>query len=289
VLAALAGEQWVLDVHHTHGMIYEASASKITGIPFDEFVRHKRETGKHHPKRNTLGKFAELASGFGGWIGAWKQFGADEYLTDEEIKRAILAWREASPAIVEMWGGQTRGKFSTARQELFGLEGAAISAIKNPGQAFSYRDVVYQTQGDALYCRVPDGGLLTYHAPRLRKSTRPYAEPWEVEISYEGYNTNPKQGPTGWIRMHTYGGKLFENVVQKIARYFQAKALVRLERAGYRPVLHSHDEGAGEVPKGWGSVEEFERIGSECPHPAYAGWPIRMKGGWRHPRYGKFE
>jgi hypothetical protein len=45
VLAALAGEQWVLDVHHTHGMIYEAQIARMTGIPFEEFVKHRLGTG----------------------------------------------------------------------------------------------------------------------------------------------------------------------------------------------------------------------------------------------------
>ena len=35
VLAALAREQWRLDVFNSHGKIYEMSASKITGMPFE--------------------------------------------------------------------------------------------------------------------------------------------------------------------------------------------------------------------------------------------------------------
>ena len=100
VTAALAGEEWRLEVFRTHGMIYEMSAAKIMSIDFNEFVEHKKRTGHHHPMRQTLGKVAELASGFGGWIGAWERFGADEFLSRDEIKRAILAWRRESPMIV---------------------------------------------------------------------------------------------------------------------------------------------------------------------------------------------
>ncbi|MGB8842703.1 MAG: hypothetical protein WCC64_16715, partial [Aliidongia sp.] len=63
VLAALAGEQWIIDVFNTHGMLYEAQISRMTGVPFDEFVRHKRETGKHHPLRQQ-GKLAVLSGGY---------------------------------------------------------------------------------------------------------------------------------------------------------------------------------------------------------------------------------
>ena len=286
VTAALAGEEWRLEVFRTHGMIYEMSAAKIMGIEFDEFVEHKKRTGHHHPMRQTLGKVAELASGFGGWIGAWERFGADEFLSRDEIKRAILAWRRESPLIVELWGGQTRGFGYDARPELFGLEGAIVSAIQDPGQAYRYRDITYQVRNDVLYCTVPGGGTMAYHKPRLAPSTREYASPWELSISYEGWNSNPLAGPIGWVRMSLYGGKATENVVQKVARAILAHALVNLDRAGYWPILHSHDEPCGEVAEGWGSIEEFEAIMNTLP--AWAkGWPIKARGGWRGKRYRK--
>lgn len=307
VSAAIAGEEWRLEVFRTHGMIYEASAARIAGIPFDDFVKHRLDTGgvatwnngklmgitggKHHPLRKKMGKFAELGSGFGGWIGAWKGFGADEFLSDEEIKEALLAWRRDSPAIVECWGGQKR-EVAPRQYEpcLYGLEGAAIAAVQWRGKAFGYRGITYQMSevDDVLYCRTLSGGYLTYHRPRLEPAKREWAKPWELSLSYEGDNKNPKMGRIGWVRMSLYGGKQFENVIQKEARAIQAHALVKLDRTGYRPVIHSHDEIAGEVRIGWGSVEEFENIASDLP--AFArGWPVRMKGGWRGPRYGKFE
>lgn len=286
VLAMLAGEAWREEVFRTHGKIYEASASMITGVPLEEFFRHKKETGHHHPHRNGIGKFAELASGFQGWVGAWKAFGAGEHMSDEEIKRAILKWREASPAIVEFWGGQFRGRPWEAnyRQEYFGVEGAAVLAVLNPGKVYAYRDVAYQCDpaGAALYCRLPSGRLLTYHRPELRPSDRDAG----YALSYEGYNTNPKNGPVGWIRMDTWGGRLTENIVQAVARDILAHAIVNLERAGYPVVLHIHDEVVAEVLKGWGSIEEFERIlgtlPAWCTH-----WPVKAAGGWRGRRYRK--
>jgi DNA polymerase len=306
VAAGLAGEEWMLDVYRTHGMIYEATASNITGIPFDEYVKHRTDTGgiatykdgvlmaikggKHHPTRQTLGKPGALGSQFGGWIGGWKGFDADKYLNDDQIKEGILAWRAKSPWIVEMWGGQFRGGFGRGPyvEQSYGLEGAAVQAVKNPGTAYSYRDITYQVHGDCLYCRLPSGRFLTYHNPRLTPSTREWNPQWVVELSYMGWNTNPKKGPKGWVRMFTYGGSLFENVVQGVARDIQAGALVRLEKAGYRPVLHTHDEICGEPPVGFGSIEEFERIMCDV-QPWARAWPISAAGGWVGPRYGKFE
>lgn len=279
VLAALSGEEWRMEVFRTHGKIYEMSASKITGIPFAEFEQHKKETGQHHPMRKKVGKVAELASGYQGWIGAWKQFGADEFFSDEEMKKAILAWRDASPKIVEMWGGQIRNWYP----EFYGLEGAAVQAVLSPGTKFSYRGISYIVKGDILYCQLLSGRYLTYHKPRTAPSPRKQDT---VSLSFEGWNTNPKNGAIGWIRMETYGGKLTENVVQATARDILAHAIVNLEKAGYPVVLHVHDEIVAEVSENFGSVSEFERIMSELP-PWASEWPVKANGGWRGKRYAK--
>lgn len=287
VAAVLAGEEWRIEAFRQKQDIYLVSAGRITGRALEEYAAYFAETGHKHPDRADLGKYAELACGFGGYVGGWRGFDKSDRLDDEEVKRIIIAWREASPAIVEMWGGQVRGKpWRPDRYELFGLEGAAIAAIQNPGQCYSYRSISYGMKGDALYCRLPSGRFITYHRPRLTPSTR-----WEgvegiYEITFEGWNTNPKNGPTGWHRLHTFGGRLYENCCQAVARDIMAHAVVNLERAGYPIVLRVHDELVAEVPKGWGSIEEFESIMATLP--AWAeGWPVRAAGGWRGRRYRK--
>lgn len=288
VLAELAGEQWRIDLFKAGGKIYEASGAKVVGISYDEALAYKAQTGNHHPCRKK-GKIAELAGGYQGWIGAYKQFGADEFMTDEEIKQTILAWRAASPMIVKFWGGQyvdNNGMpcpsfFRNARPELTGLEGMAIAAVMYPGQAFAYRGVTYFVHRDVLYCQLLSGRRIAYHRPRLRDDGN-----GGQSLSFEGWNTNPKNGPAGWIRMDTYGGKLTENVVQATARDILVHAIVRLWEAGYATVMHVYDEIVAEVPQGTGSVEELERIMGELPAWA-AGWPVAAHGGWRGYRYRK--
>jgi DNA polymerase len=282
VLAALAGEGWRLEVFRTHGKIYEMSASKITGIPFEEFEKYPIEHNKqHHPMRKKIGKVAELASGFGGGLVGWKAFGAAEHLTDDEISNAVRAWRKASPAIVEIWGGQERNW----KTEYYGLEGMAALAIMTPGQEYTYRGITYLMRQGTLYCRLLSGRYLTYHNAKLSaKPAGHWSKGWE--ISYETWNTNPKYGAIGWIRLSTWGGKLTENVVQATARDILAYAIVNLERAGYPVVLQIHDEIVCEMPTGQGSIEELERIMSTMPEWA-KDWPIRAKGGWRGKRYRK--
>lgn len=286
VAAMLAGEQWRIDVFRGHGKIYEMGASKITGVPFEEMMRHKQETGEHHPSRKTIGKVSELASGFGGWINAWLNFGAGDFMTEDEIKKAILAWRAASPAIVEMWGGQHRKhphqwEFTP---ELYGLEGAAVSALLNPGQIYSYRSIIYGYDPtiECLCCQLPSGRFIYYHKAKLTPHTAKN-KMREYRITYEGcVNENSGQ----WATMVTYGGKLFENVVQATARDILTNAMLNLEKAGYPIVLHVHDEIVAEIPEGTGSIEQFESIMAELP-PWASDWPIKAAGGWRGKRFRK--
>lgn len=285
VLAVLAGEQWRLDAFRNGEQIYLHGASGVTGRSYEWYVQYQQEHGHHHPDRNALGKVAELALGYAGWINAWRQFGGQG--TDEEIRDIILKWRAASPEIVEFWGGQFRGTpWRPDRMEFFGLEGAAVQAVLNPGQEFHARMIGYQVVDDALLCRLPSGRRLTYQQPRVQLASRRQGWIEQYELSYMGWNSNPAMGPMGWHRIQTFGGRLAENVTQAVAYDVMAHAAVQLERRGYPIVLRVHDELAAEVPHGVGTVEEFEAIMCDLP-PWAQGWPIRAAGGWRGKRFRK--
>ena len=73
-----------------------------------------------------------------------------------------------------------------------------------------------------------------------------------------------------------YGGTWIENAVQAVARDLFAAAMPRLEAAGYKIVLHVHDEIVAEVPNGFGSADEFLRIITTAPGWA-DGVPIAAK------------
>ena len=290
VLAALAGEQWILDVFNTHGMYYEAQIARMVGMPLQEMIDHKARTGKHHPLRQQ-GKLAVLSGGYASWINGWKKFGADKYYnSDAEIKAAILSYRDSVPNIVEFWGGQTRNKFKWNEcQELYGLEGAAIMAVQNPGQCYRVGLIQFQMGGDdTLYMILPSGRFIQYHTPRLAPATRPYASPWELALSFYGWNTNPDKGPPEWIQQDLYAGILTQNATGGTARDIFMHGMENADEAGYKTVLHTYDELTCEVPHGFGSVEGLESCMNDLPNYA-RNWPIRAKGGWRGPRFGKWD
>lgn len=299
--SCIAGEQWRIDVFRGHGKMYEMMASLLTGKPLEYYLNYKKEHGKHHEDRQTYGKIPVLSADFGAWVTGWKRFGAEKLGDDETIKRLILKTRDRIPNIVKLWGGQTINKFDRApdgsfapeQQCLHGLEGAAISAVLEPGKAFGYRGIVYQMHEDILYCRPPSGGFIRYHAPRLQRSTRQWAAPWEMELSYEGWNTNQQKGPIGWIRMDLYGGVQTQNSISHMCREIQADTILRLEDHGYPVVMHTHDENVVEVPDSFGSVADYMRLVRILPPWAVCDdgqpWPVKVPDAWECLRYGKWE
>lgn len=297
VAACISGEQWRIDTLRDRIDIYLASASKITGTPLQTYLDYPNlHGGDHHPDRQKVGKVAELALGYGGWVGAWRAFDPDEAgKHDSEIEAVIRAWRAASPQIVAHWGGQRVKDGWQWRDELFGVEGAAIAAIQQPGTYHVPRppsvggiapfpvEIGFYVRDDILRMVLPSGREIKYWNPRLEPSDK---RPGQLALSYMTWNSNPKYGALGWVRMATWGSRLYENADQAISHDILRGAILRLRMAGYPTVLHVYDEIVGEIPVGLGSIEEFERLMLPAEQWA-AGWPIRAAGGWRGKRYRK--
>lgn len=223
IIAWLAGEKWRLNVFKTHGKIYEASASQMFKVPIDEIT-------KTSPLRQK-GKIAELALGYGGSVGALTAMGALEMgLTEGELKPLVEAWRAANPNITNFW---------------WEVDRAAMKALKDrTPQAVG--DIRFHYSSGILFITLPSGRRLAYIKPKIE--TNKFGRDG---ITYEGIGEGKQ-----WCRIETYGPKLVENIVQGVARDCLADAMLRLDQAGYKIVMHVHDEVVIDAPVGFGSLEE---------------------------------
>lgn len=289
----LAGEAWRIDVFNTHGKIYEASASAMFKVPLDTIVK-----GHSNYKLRQNGKVSELALGFGGGPGALINMGAldmdfmlefmkkckaywdkhidgdtgylvieqaegpalvytsyEEFRNEKVMKdlaKLVRMWRNANKKIVQYWKD---------------VENAAIETVLNPGTKHKAgKHVEFYMQNDILFGRLPSGHCLTYQSPKLKPGK---FNGWA--LTYLGVDQFTKR----WTRLDTYGGKLVENIVQSIARDLLAWAMVRLDRKGFKIVMHVHDEVVLEVPTKFAasSVIAVNKIMAEQP-PWAIGLPL---------------
>lgn len=222
--AWLAGEKWRLDVFNTHGLIYEASAAMMFKVPL-ESISYKDENGKKVEGPNydlrQKGKIAELALGYQGSLGAMLQMGGLEMgLTENEMKGIVKLFRSSNPSIVALWAE---------------LNKAAIESVKNRGKkVFACKGrLVFISSANFMQIVLPSGRSLYYREPALTRNK------WGGESVYHMGIVRPSGK---WGKVHTYGGKLVENVIQAIARDMLAGTMLNLYYDGYDVVLHVHDE-----------------------------------------------
>lgn len=220
LIAWLAGEAWVLDVFRTTGKIYEATAARIFGVPFESIVK-----GNPNYKYRQRGKVATLALGYQGGVGAMKRMGGDQLgLDDAGLQDIVNRWRKQNPHICKLWRR---------------MQDAAVHTIRT-GKTTQPRAGVFFRKEMTPECPFP---FLTMELPSGRKLF--YADPGTTpddRITYKEWDKG------GWREAETYGGKLTENLTQAVGRDCLAFALDNLRRAGYRVVFHVHDEVVIEYP-----------------------------------------
>jgi DNA polymerase len=253
VIAWLSGEQWRLDVFNSHGKIYEASASQMFGVPLELIKK-----GNPEYDLRQKGKVSELALGYQGAKGALAQMDKKQDIDPNDYPDIVRRWRSSNKRIVDLW---------------YSLENAALSVMRT-GQPAGVKGLILARESDIgngldfLTITLPSGRKLFYVKPFLAEN-----DFGKEAIHYWGMDQTTKK----WSKMSSYGGKLVENVVQAIARDCLAVSLVRLDDAGYKTVMHVHDEVVLDVPKDQADLGKVAEIMGE-PIAWAPGLPLNADG-----------
>jgi DNA polymerase len=251
VLAFLADDTDKLQLFHQYDLglgreIYCVTAEQVLGF--------SNVQGKS-PERD-LGKVVELGLGF--------QMGPDrllatirkaavsnsEWVTLDHAKQWVQNWRIRNRRIVGYWAQ---------------LDAAAMAAVRNPGTSFPCRSVEFRMCDGVLRLRLPSGRGLSYPAPRLERGR--YGKD---QLVFTDMEAGRRRG------RHMYGGSWAENATQAVARDLQVEGMKRLDAAGYRLVMHTHDEVCAEMPAADLRSAKFKRLLTEAPAWAQ-GLPVAAK------------
>lgn len=315
VSAWVAGDEKKLTMFRDKVEIYCVGASKIFDRPITKADKYER----------LIGKVGELALGYNGGIGAYggmaKQYDdpatrqplsllpAYEALwhrtTEEEQQRARRAYSmyikkaereddpdplgERSGLIADIIKQRWRAENYDIVQYWEELDEAAIEAVLSGEKQIvggnGRPEIVYGTipapGGVHLLCKLPSGNCIVYPFAKVSVKETPWGSKKHT-LSYRGHT---EDNEWEWVRIWTYGGKLMENVVQAISRDLLAEAMVRLDDAGYKIVLHVHDEIVSDVPPGFGNIEHYKQLMEVVPDWA-TGIPVRVEA-WQGKRYKK--
>lgn len=250
VLPWLADEDWRNELFASGGKLYETSAARMFNVPIE-----KIKPGNPEYALRAKGKVAELALGYQGSVGAMVAMGAlKQGLLEEELPPIVDQWRAQSPNIVKFWRD---------------CENAAKEAVRDRTLVSLPHGLRFIYEPGILFIQLPSGRRIAYFKPKLEQGNM------GLKLTYEGRDNGTIGGPGK--RLETYGGKICENIVQATARDCLRDALIRVEEAGYKTVMHIHDEIVIEHPEGEGSLQEVLDIMAD-PLPWAPGLILRGAG-----------
>jgi DNA polymerase len=316
VLAWIAGQDSLTELFRSGGKIYETMASYIFNIPVDEIAKDsfERQIGKN----SILGfgfqmgenRFAEQVQEQSGIVldrGSFHLWCPSKYcrwrvrsvprdqvppkVGERRCPRCrwdqgtIQITRERPDLAYEAKVGY-RTLYPRIAQFWKDIESAAVHAVMNPGENYDVgvgHPITFTFRGQFLHCRLPSKRYLYYAKPEIRERRlpAPYDDVLKPSLRYLAVDSLTKQ----WRGHYTYGGHLTENVVQAMARDLMAGAMLRMEQAGYAPVLTVHDEVVVEAPTENADLSHFMDLMRVIPSWA-EGLPVAAEG-WQGQRYRK--
>ena len=212
-----------------------------------------RNAGRHH-RYTVSGKLVHNC-GYGGGVGAMKNFGADRMgMKEDEMSDLVAKWREASPHIVALWKS---------------LEDAAIRCIKRGKPTIStVGHIRFDLEDGVMWMSLPSGRRIAYWGAAMGQDR--WGRP---SMTYMSMNQTTRK----WERTETFGGKLTENLIQATARDCLKEALFNLDKAGYDVRATVHDEVIITDPYDHGTLEEAIQLMCKGA-PWMEGLPLNADG-----------
>lgn len=185
------------------------------------------------------------------------------YLAGETLKiklpngRALTYWYPELKTVMAPWSVGFEGPVR------IGDNPETRETLENAGVEIGEQD----SRPGWYFCRIPDSAIPAFRALKWRAELTRMEPKYLQQVTYWGVDSVRRK----WAQLRTYGGSLFENVVQAIARDFLAEAMLRVEAAGYPITMTVHDEIVAERKTG-GYLREFETLlkvspkwGAGCP------------------------
>ncbi len=259
--AWLAGEHWKLKAFRDYDEgsghdNYVLAYSKAFGVTTQSVLEDKKAGGN----QRQIGKVMELMLQYEGGVGAFLT-GAATYGFDVEEMAAnaletlpwearrsaeeMLKWRkkkrlttyglsDTAFIVCETFKALWRTSHPAIASYWKELEQAAIRACENPGVRIDARKISFIKSGAWLRMILPSGRSVCY----------PSAKVEDGKLTYWGVHQYTRK----WSKLHTYGGKLFENCLTE-------DALVLTEE-GWKPIRF-----VAQTDRVWDGVEWVSHAG----------------------------
>jgi DNA polymerase bacteriophage-type len=221
VLSVFAHEEWKIKAFReydadpkNHADMYVQTGARVLNKPIEAVTKEERDR---------CGKPCELAFGYAcGADKAKASFFRKSPYSLEQVKEFRDNWQIENRMIVHYWGELDKMAIRAVRQPY----------VKHVHPVYDHLafEVVRTRWGDVLELTLPSGRKLFYPKPGVARDPR-YGG---VKFHYTKWgNANPH-----WM----HGGAWAAHTVQASSRDLLAATLIRVHAAGFKIILHCHDE-----------------------------------------------
>jgi DNA polymerase len=169
-------------------------------------------------------------------------------MSQEQAHEVVRVFREAYKEIPQMWYA-----LENAIRDVLNEGAVRVKRELGPNGCIKIDKFVFtchDVDRTILRIQVPSGSFLHYLDASIEETKMPWQKDGEdvykPTLCYAGQDQTTKQ----WISVTSHGGKVFENIVQKIARDILAAKLLLFEEADMPVILHVHDEGGTHTKNG---------------------------------------